>query len=308
MHSLVRPAQLVLKNGTDTIKVRPVPATAGDPVMCRTWDLGSPDVRFVSTPNPGADGVTESVGFLGSRTVTLDLQILGDSNPDHITTHDAYWYVSRLARMAHPWAQPILEINRGDETTRDEVWRMVLRASPYTLAYGKQSAAMVEMQLSFVCPLGLLESYPGKRFPSPAPNVGARTDWAFPATFPKGFGITGSQYPIMTIPVGGDAAIQPCIYITGPAVNPDLRSGDDRFRFNGLTLGVGESVKIDMSTGDILINRGTGATIPDDMSAYALVDWNVSTYWTWQPGSHQLILYSTTATALVEFSERRLTI
>lgn len=306
MHSLVRPAQLVLKNGADTIPIRPVPATAGDPVMCRTWDLGAPDVRYVSTPNPGADGVTESAGFLGSRQVTLDLQILGDSNPDYVNTHDAYWYVNKLARMAHPWATPVLEITRGDETTRSEIWRMNLRANPYSLVYGKTSAAMVEIQLSFVCPLGLLEKELSL-IPAPPPNIGARTDWVFPATFPKGFGTVGSIYPILTLSVGGDAAIQPRIYLTGPAVNPDMRSGEDRFRFNNLTLGVGETVKIDMATGDILINRGQ-SPIPDDMSAYALVDWTVSTYWTWTPGIHQIIFYSETATATVEYSERRLTI
>lgn len=307
MHTPVTAAELTLTNGSDTIKIRPRFATAGDPVMCRTWDLGSPDVRFVSTPNPGADGVTESVGFAGSRQVTLDLAILGGKDPATGTIHDAYWYVNKLARMAHPWAEPILTITRYDETTGGEDWRMVLRGNPYTLTYGKLAAAMVELQLTFTCPLGLLESHV-RRFNTPQRNPGTRTDWIFPAAFSKGFGTVGSTNPFISIPVGGDAAIQPTFYITGPAKNPELRSGSDRFRFDGLTLDGGQSVKIDMASGDILLSSSNPLQIPNDMSAYNLVDWTVSTYWTWTPGLHPLIFYSDTGSVRVEFSERRMTI
>lgn len=306
MHTSVKPAELTLTNGDDSIIIRPRPATAGNPIMCRTWDLGAPDVRFQSVPNPGADGVTESVGFAGSRQVTFDLAVLGGPDPATGDTHDAYWYVAKLVRMAHPGSQPILTITRDDETTGGETWRMVLRGNPYTLTYGKTSAALIELSLSFICPLGLLESHV-RKFNTPTRSMGSRTDWVFPATFPKGFGMVGSANPVTLIPVGGDAPVQPTFYINGPAVNPEIRSGDDRFTFNNLTLTGGQSVKIDMASGDILLSHWDGRQIPNDMSAYGSVDWTVSTYWTWTPGVHQLIFYSETGSVRAEFSERRMT-
>ncbi len=310
MFRYVAGAQLTLENGTDNITIRQRHPNAGDPVYCRAYDLGSPDMRYQATPNPGADGVTESTGYLGSRQVTLDLQIVGGTDPLTKTTHDAYWYVSRLARMAHPSANPVLFISRNDELSNHPLrfkWRMVLRGSPYTLTYTRTSAAVIEMQLVFVCPLGLLESelYP---YTSTPPSMGVRTDWIFPATFRKGFGLIGNTYPQMIVPVYGDAAVQPTIYINGPCTNPDLRCGDDRFKFNGLTLAAGQMVKIDMASGDIVVSNTDGSEVANDMSAYALVDWSVSTYWIWPPGDHQVIFYSATGSLRIDVTERRMTI
>jgi hypothetical protein len=79
----------------------------------------------------------------------------------------------------------------------------------------------------------------------------------------------------------------------------------DIFRFDGLTLTTGQMVQIDMGSGAIRLSTTTG-TITDDMSAYGAVDWAVSTYWTWKPGTHSLRFMSTTGTATVEVRERRL--
>lgn len=312
MHTLVKPAELRLHNGTEQVVIRPRRVGGRDPVICRTWDLGSPDVRYTSTPNPGADGVTETGGFLGSRTVTLELQIMGGLDPVTREEHDAYWYVSRLIRMTHPAANPILSVSRYDDLSagKDEPWQMVLRGNPYSVVFGSRAAAVIELQLTFTCPGGQLESTLRSFATRDVPeDDDLATDWIFPAVFPKGFGLMGATYPILSIPVGGDSAVTPIVYISGPVKDPEIRGDEGEvFAFDGLTLAGGETVQIDMGTGDIRLGRVDSGVIYDDMSAYGAVDWGVSTYWTWAPGVHRLSYLSTTGTVTVQFRERRFTI
>jgi hypothetical protein len=318
MNHDVKRAALRLVNANESIMIRPDTARPTDPIMCQSWDLGAPDMRYTSVPNPGADGVTESAGFLSARTVVLDLQILGDRHPDGTNSHDAYWYADRLIAMTHPTASPQLEIRRKDETTSSaafpegEIWRMRLRGNPHSLAFGSRAAALLELQLSFQCTSGILEG-PIKRSDMP-PGVGGGTvEWKFDAKFPKTFSGTLEAHPVLTVDVGGELAVYPVIYISGPCTDPELRSvvvrtGEGEvFRFEGLTLATGETIQIDMGAGSIRYSRADG-TITDDMSVYGAVDWGVSTFWTWLPEPHQLRFMSSTGSVTVELRERRLNI
>lgn len=303
------PAELKLHNGPTVITIRPHPASGRDPIMCKSWDLGAPEVRYTSTPNPGADGVTISAGFLGSRTVVLDLQILGDDR------HDPYWYAAVLTQMAHPAAAPMLTVHRYGNTptntpvTDDDKWRMYLRGSPYSLVYTQRSAAVIDLQLTFLCPSGMLESgWRQHELVDTIEDAGARTDWIFSAVFPKGFGLVGATYPNRTITIEGDAAVTPTIYIVGPVTDPEIESDGDRFKFDGLTLAEGHTVGIDMGSGNIWLSDAVGGPIIDSMTAYGAVDWGVSTYWTWNPGPHHINLLSTTGSVIVQYRERRFTI
>lgn len=323
MNTAVKPAKLTLVNGTEELIIRPVPANASNPIMCRSWDLGAPDVRYTSTPNPGADGTTESPGFLGSRQVSLELQILGGPKPEDGTVHDAYWYAAKLVQMTHPSANPVLIVERLDDLagealavdpTADTNWYMQLRGNPYAVPYVQRSAAMVEMQLSFTCPSGVLESGVKRFDAGPAVQPGNVVDWVFPCDFPQTFGLYGVIYPQLNINVGGDSAVNPIISIAGPATNPEIicDATDPKkkttFRFKGLTLAAGQSVGIDMGTGNIRLGPTDSGAIPDDMTAYNTVDWEVSTFWTWTPGMHEVVYNCPTGIITVEFSERRLTI
>jgi len=301
---------LIDEAAKERITIRPRDTTSGRamPILCKTWDLGSPDVRYTSVPNPGADGVTESPAFLGARTVVLDLQIIDGHDPDTGIHHDAYYYVTKLTRMTHPACDAVLVITRYDELTHGEPWQMRLRGNPFSIAYGQRAGAILELQLSFTCPSGFLEG-PLVAYETPVnAAVDVTTDWVFPAKFPKTFGLSGAIYPYLTIPVTGDAAVQPVIYIIGPVTDPEIH-GDpgEKFRFNGLTLAGGQAVRIDMGAGDIQLGTTTG-TVLDDMSAYGAVDWSVSTFWTWEPGIHSVRYLSTTGSVRVEFRERRFTI
>lgn len=294
------PAEIQLVNGPDSVMVRPRKPGGGDPIMCRSWDLGSPEMRYTSVPNPGADGVTMSNGYIGSRTVVLELQILGGKG------YDPYHYLRQLTRMTHPAATPTLIISRypGD------VWQMDLRGTPFSLTFERRAASIIDLQLSFTCPLGMLEGFVPSKYQTkdPVDDDFAPTDWIFPATFPKGFGLVGARYPSVTFLVGGDASVTPIIYIHGPVTDPEIRCDDDVFKFDGLTLESGETVAIDMGTGDIYLGKADSSQVIDDMSAYGAVDWAVSTYWTWAPGTHTVQYMSTKGTVTVLFRERRLTI
>lgn len=302
MNTDVRPAELTLVNGADTIVIRPRQPHAGNPVMCKSWDLGAPEVRYTSVPNPGADGVTESPGYLGARTVQLELQILGGKDPVTGEVHDAYWYSQKLTQMAHPCSSPVLTISRSTDLT----WQMALRGDPYSMPFTRRSASVIDLTMSFVCPLGLIEG-PLRCFETPA-SGGGETDVDFPFTFPFTFGLVGATYPQVSFNVGGHSPVAPILYISGPVKDPEVRSGDDRFRFDGLTLTAGQTVQVDMGSGDIRLGNPASSQIVDDMTVYNTVDWAVSNFWSWPPGDRLMRFYSQTGKATVQYRERVLTI
>ena len=301
-----KPAELTLVNGQDMIRIRPRAPHSGNPIFCTSWDLGAPEVRYTQVPNPGADGVTESGGFLGARTVTIELRIQGGADPMTGAVHDAYWWANRLTQMAHPRSSPVLQISRLDELNTGAVWEMQLRGDPYQMPITKESAALLNLTLSFVCPGGLIDG-PWRTLTTPPAGAG-NIDIDFPTAFPTTFGASGGIYPKLTFDVGGDATVTPVLYIAGPVKDPEIRSGADRFRFDGLTLNAGEMVQIDMASGNVRRGDPASGTIFDDMSAYNTVDWAVSSFWQWEPGTHELLFMSPTGVAWIQFRERRLSI
>lgn len=303
-----KPAELALTNGSDTIVIRPRSAGALDPVLCKSWDLGAPDVRFTQVANPGADGVTYSNGFIGSRTVTLELAVMGGVDPITGIRHDAYWYANKLTQMSHPKAAPRLLITRDDELNAGKTWEMELKGSPYSLPFTSRSASVLDLQLTFTCPLGLIEG-PLLSFTTSA-SGGGNTDLDMPFALPFTFGLSGAVFPKLAMNVAGDSTVTPTVYITGPAKDPEIRSDNgDVFKFKGLTLNAGQTVQIDMGTGAVRLGDSTSTQITDeDMSAYGAVDWAVSSYFVWQPGIHTVSYRSTTGSVTVQYRERRLTI
>lgn len=309
MNTDKKPAKLQLVNGTETITIRPMTPAGPDPIICKSYDFGSPELRYTTVANPGVDGTTYSDGFVGARTVTFELAIMGGKSPDDGAIHDAYYYASRLTAMTHPNARPVLRITRNDETNAGRTYTMNLRGSPYSLPYTARSAALLEMQLVFTCPLGLIQ---GELLTYASEDVTTddnAQDWVFPAKFPKTFGLVNARYPQLIIKVEGDTPVTPTIYISGPATNPEILTADgERFAFDGLTLAAGQTVQIDMGTGSVRLGTQATGTILDDMTVYNTVDWEVSTFWRWNPGLHTIYFLSTHGTMTIQFTERRLTI
>lgn len=290
-------AVLALVTGTDRVVLRPAAATAGDAVMCSEWDLGAPDVRDNTSDRPGSDGTLDYTTFTGARTVTFQLSVFGDRDSS------AYAYVRRLANMTHPTARPVLEISRDTPDSFGQTWTMQLRGNPYSITYGKQAAARLDLQLVFTAPDGYLLG-PVRQATSAVASKVVPTFFYFPQSWPDDFG-TGmaASSPVVPIDVDSPGAVAPVLYIYGPVTNPEVRGGtDERFVFTGLVLSRGEFVQIDMAEGTVLRN---GAI---DASQYHLVDFTKSTFWQWTAGRHNVRYLAASGQLVVEWRDRRLTI
>lgn len=290
------PASLALVDGAETITIRPTRATAGDPIICRSWDLGAPDVRSAAADRTNQDGVIDTAGFTGARTVTLELVILGDLN------NSPYHYAERLAAMTHPYRRPKLRITRNSPEATGQTWEMVLRGNPYSLSYGRTAAAMLEMQLSFSAPTGYLEGdYQG--YTSALASVQPSTGITFPITFPLDTGTAIASNPLLTLTVGGSAPVSPLMFIYGPSVAPKLvcETGE-QFSMPGLNLLSGQIVQIDMAAGTVLLDGSPTASL------FSTVDWTVSTFWRWFPGVHVVNYVASTGRMGVFWRDRRFTI
>jgi tail protein len=300
------PAALTLIDGDRSIPIRPPNPSAADPIFCRSWDLGAPEVRITSTPRPGTDGVDEDGGYLGSRTVTMDLRIRGDSATNQLG-HDPYWYIDALTGMCHPSRRPVLKIERDSENAAGVAQYLALRGNPWSLTYERASAGIIDLQLTFTAPGGLFESELWTVVSGDATGVDA-TDWHFPARFPKGFGAT-SGTPTVALTVKGSSSVNPILYVNGPAKNPHLRDeGGQQFRLDGLTLVSGQTLQIDMGAGTVLVSDPLTGFSDTSADVFHTVDFEDSTFWLWQPGTHRVDLLSNSGSFAVQWRDRFLSI
>jgi Phage tail protein len=292
------PAELVLVDADNEVVVRPDLSQprqeALPPVVCRQWDPGAPTVREAGVyDRTGMDGTWDASLYTGSRTVALELAIFGDS------TASAYEYTERLAAMTHPTRRPWLYVTRSGEGV-GESWRIALRGTPFSLAYGKKAAAYLEMTLSFVAPDGYFESPLRER--QSVGGLEVTTGLSLPNTFPVTFG-SGMSSSTTEFTVAGSVPAPPVIYVYGPTTNPDIRTRDgDRFYVPGLSLAAGQFMAIDTAAGTVLLDGEPGASL------FHLVDWSVSTFWRLTPGSNSIRLASAGGRLHIQWRERRFTV
>jgi hypothetical protein len=296
------PATLTLTDDYDTMVIRPASANGNDPVVCKQWDLGAPEVRVTSTPKPSMDGTIESAGYTGARTVTLDLQIFGDRDVS------PYLYAERLAAFAHPARRPTLVMTRATEDTNGDEYTMAVRGNPFSISFGRRAAGMLEMQLVFTAPDGYLES-PLRQFQSIAATDNADPGGVIlPMSFAIGYGMdfgTGiGTNPAISFWINSSAPVAPLIAIHGPVTNPRLVTDtNEQFKFVGLTIAAGQMVVIDMEQATVRLDGSA------DASVYRFVDFTVSTFWRWPAYSNKGVRYMATSGAVtVQFYEKRLTL
>lgn len=294
------PAVLTLVSDTDTLVLRPASASAFDPIVCSSWDLGAPAVRESSADRPGADGVIDRSAFTGGRSVTFDLHVLGDTVGG--VDVSPYAYVERLAAMTHPGIRPRLRIQRASPEGAGQTWEMELRGNPYSLTYGRTAAAKLDMQLTFSAPLGYLlgdlQEVQGVQA-----TAGGTVGYTFPITLPFSLGSFAPVNPVLTAVVGGSAPISPVIAIYGPVTNPEIRDElGQRFKFAGLVLDANTFVLIDMAAATVRLGGSP------DASVYHLVDFSLSTFWQWNPGAHTVRYYATSGSVRVQWRDRRYSI
>lgn len=297
----LHPAKLVLSDSLDTVVIRPEIATAADGVVCREWDLGAPTIRENVVDRPGADGAVDTTLHIGARTVSFDLVIRGDD------TVSAYEYVDRLTAMTHPYRRPELVINRTNNPPQAVAgeWRMRLRGNPYSVVFGRRAAAMIEMQLSFSAPDGVLEG--ATRGLSTEGNAVTNDDGndglILPTPFPWTMGGAGRTGRLMSFVVSGVLPVQPNLIIYGPVTNPYISTSDDEeFSLPGLTVASGEFVTVSMSNGQALLNGDPA------LSVYDYIDFTESSFWSWKPGERTVTMAGQTGQLVVQWRERRLTI
>lgn len=288
------PAVLTLIDDYDEIVIRPERTTAANPIHCREWDLGAPDIRQVVADKPGADGVNDRTAFTGGRNnITFDLAITGDA------TNSPYAWAERLIAMTHPHRRPLLRARRHTPEAEGQTWDMRLVGAPFAATFGRKSAALLELQLAFTSPDGYFLG-DWQTYESAYADGIATTGMTFPAATPLTFISGVAQNPYITATVGGSAPINPVIYIYGPVTNPEVRTaGNERFGFTGLTLATGEFVQIDMGSGRVLLGGSISASL------HHLVNWNISSFWRWLPGAHTVRYLGAGGRIAVQYRDRR---
>ena len=290
------PAAVALVDGDEVIELRPTVPSYRNPIMLREYDFGAPAVRESTVDREGADGVIDRSAFTGARTATFDLLVMGDEH------NSAYTYVERLAAMTHPYRRPKVRVTRNTPESVGEQWEMTLAGGSHSLAYNRQSAGRLEMQLTFNAPDGYFIG-PYRTYQSTRAEVISTTGLTMPVTLPLHFGTGLAENPFVTVTVGGSAPVAPVIYLYGPSTNPEIRHDyGGRFKFNGLTIASGSFVQIDMANGTVY-----HAGVPSS-SRFHLVDWSVSSFWRWFPGVQHVRYLASTGFMVVQFRDRRITV
>ncbi len=285
------PARLRLADSHDDITVRQVPAGSGDPVVCREFDPGAPEIRESVQPRTGGDGTIDASAYTGSRVVTFDLVVFGDQ------TDSAYGYAERLAAMAHPTRRPWLYVQREG---LGEEWRIGLRGNPFSIAYGRRAAALLELSLTFTAPEGYFES--GVRGIDSGAAPATSEGLILPTTFPIVLGgdIGSFNHPLT---VGSSVPVAPLLYFYGPAADPraELATGEV-FSTAGLGLDSGQFLQVDMAAGTVLLNGDRGSSV------YHLVDWSESSFWRLHPGTNYVSYGTSQGRMYLQWRDRRLTV
>lgn len=291
------PAELTLVDTQDEIVIRPESPSYRSPVLCKSWDPGAPAIREAGMyDRTGMDGSWDASSYTGARTVTMELTILGDQGSS------AYEYAERLAAMTHPGRRPFLYVRRSQEHSGED-WRIGLRGTPFSLAYGMKAAAMLEMTLSFAAQDGYFESPLREAYSSGGVTGDSPGFILGGQVFPMTFGSGGYGYPTADVIVGGSAPVAPVLRIFGPVANPDVSTDSgDRFHVVGLNIEADHMLVVDMANGTALIDGG------EDASVYHLVDWSVSSFWRLRPGPNTIRLAATTGRLHVQWRERRFTV
>jgi hypothetical protein len=275
------PAKLTLVDGDTTIVIRDMPAKApGDAVAavaCSQWDPGAPEPRTAMFERAGLDGVDDATAFVGARTVTLDLVVFGGGDMGYGNPkRSAYTLVEQLVSMTHPSRRPLLQVQRylgGDPIDPvGEVWELKLRGNPFSIAYGRKAATMLELSLVFSAPEGLFEGPWQESYTAPA-GVG-EAKFVFPYTHAFTFGSIADSSPAIVVDVDSVVPVPPVLIFVGPATNPKvILSSGQSFGFTGLAIAAGQEVVVDMAAGTALLNGDWTSPV------YHLVDWTYSTFW-----------------------------
>jgi len=248
--------QLILRQETPT---------AYDSIICRTYDLGSPEPKTSVEERVGRNGVNDNTTLHGASQAKFDLLLMADSDLTQ-------WEVLENFKL---WLDPTkryyLCYKRYGEP---ETWRAVYRPEPWALVVDKLGGVKLSLSVSLKLPEGVYESTPVAYDMRPS-----GTAVGFSAPFSAPFSLTPSSGSgAVSIVVGGSRPVPFKAYIYGGQTGPVIMDTDTgrklSFTANGeLNIPQGSYVEVDTEKGTALLNSD-----PNN-SVYQYIDFAVSQWW-----------------------------
>lgn len=235
-------------------------------------DVGPPEIAADDTPRPRADGVAFGVDTFGSRTVTFEINVIGDDCRESAEVLARAWRADPVRQGPGSVAQLRSDIGRvafgrprryvADNNYRELIGRIRVVADfacADTLWYGAESSASVSLV--------------------PAPGGGLIA----PLASPLATTATSDRSTVFT--VGGEVPTWPTFEIQGPITNPVIEIvGLLRMEFR-TTLAFDQSIVIDTRSWARSILRN-GASIAGTLSRTSTRLSQASI----PPGSYELVL------------------
>lgn len=286
---------LRLVDGDTTVTLRPEQPAATDAIFVESYDLGFPQAREATQDAAGQSGVVDLTAFHGGRTVTVEVAILDDGS---LTRHQ---WADQLRIMCHPAKRPYLYVQQDGWMAER---RVMLRGSQFSMVIDRASKARLKASLSWAAPHGVLESADVTEY-----RIATITS-GIGLTFPVDWASTGLSFTpansaaTTTIVNNGTATAVPFYRIYGAITSPQILNSTtgETLHLPDMVVPAGEFVDIDVANRTVYLNGS-----PSN-SYYRYIDWSVSTWWEFQPGTTLMALSASSqdsnAALLVQFRER----
>jgi hypothetical protein len=277
--------------------IRPESPSANDTIICRTYDLGSPDPKASIEERVGRNGVNDNTSLHGASQAKFDLLITPGGSATQWQT------LETLKAWLDPTKRYYLCYKRYGET---DVWRAVYRPEPWALVVDKTGGVKLPVSVSLKLPEGCYESAPVAYDMRPS---GAAVGFSAPFSAP--FSLTPSSGTgAVSIVVGGTRPVPFKAYVYGGQTGPVIMDTDTgrklSFTANGeLSIPQGSYVEVDTEKGTALLNGD-----PNN-SVYQYIDFTVSQWWALRGGeTNRLTVSATTsdgsAQTIIYVASRRL--
>lgn len=243
-------------------------------------DLGFPEIREVSTARPSADGTIDETSLIGRRAITAQILLLPGTwtrEQDLRAFLSPRWRSSMLITL--PDAPDLVTTVRGASMT-----------APVELEDLAGNIKRISCQ--WIAPLGVLESSVVRSAIATAagsvPSPGRVYDLVFDRDYPD-----AAPSGTVTCTNAGTSDAYPLLKVYGPCTGPvvqHIESGRE-LAFPGLSIAAGDFLEIDTRDRTIRYN-GNQAD-----SRYDTLDFDVSSWWGFAPGTQQVRFVPDTFTA-----------
>lgn len=119
-----------------------------DEIVWTKLDLGSPEVRSVTSPRVSHDGTDDHTMYHGARSVSLECRLASAPAAK----------VDKLNSFLHPKKRPFLVVT-DDSWTPVDTRRIMLRSNQWTSELVNTSSFFRDVQLQWTAPDGVWESF-----------------------------------------------------------------------------------------------------------------------------------------------------